>query len=177
MNNKEIIGYKLIDNNKLTNVNYIVSLEMGTTPYNNTIAIRSYGYCVHGNPDSIKALRNAGVLDIWFKPVYKEEPMPEYVECVNTVNKYWKLGKIYKTDVSASGIYPFALNIIHNTKTVNNVFSWNDINNKTINTFKPSTKEAYDLQNQSKFEVGKWFSKEQLQAINKMIDDKIKMLE
>lgn len=141
--NKEIIGYKLIDDTKLTNVNYIVGLKMGTTSYGNASNNKIGGYCVKGNPDSIKALKNAGVLDIWFTPIYKEEPIPEYVECTNWAGITYKIGKIYKVSELTKHISPFTSH---------------------KHCFTPSTKEAYDLQNKPKFEVGKWYKIEAYKA-------------
>jgi len=78
-----------------------------------------------------------------------EEEIPEYVECIYLIG--WedtiKENKGVIFDTSKSNIPPY-----NNT--------WKDIYNKNnlkIN-FKPSTKEAYDLQElKSKLEVGKWY--------------------
>lgn len=101
--NKEIIGYKLIDDTKLTNVNYIVSLEMGTTIYDNVKKSKIGGYCVRGNPGSIKALKKAGVLDIWFTPIYKEEPKFEVGKWYrNDIGEYSKFYQLENTQFLAT---------------------------------------------------------------------------
>lgn len=85
-----------------------------------------------------------------------KESLPEYYECVKTSCSFTK-GKIYKI------INPNNLEDVYNfldNKGVQNGYAGNNHEN-----FKPSTKEAFDLQNKSKdvmnkpnFEVGKWYN-------------------
>lgn len=85
--NKEIIGYKLIDDTKLTNVNYIVSLEMGTTIYDNV----KTGLPLTQYPP------------IWFTPIYKEEPKFEVGKWYrNDIGEYSKFYQLENTQFLAT---------------------------------------------------------------------------
>lgn len=91
--------------------------------------------------------------------------VPEYVECVNlniSLNSNinltdFKIGNVYKTIVENSSKSKLILNGETGIREVNNWWSTESIN-KLYTTFKPSTKEAYDLQElNKKFVVGKWY--------------------
>jgi len=118
-NNKEIIGYKLKE-----------KIEGFKTNIGDICKDSKYFPLYKDHPK--------------FEPVYKEEPIPEYVECVKELTGA-VVGKIYKTD--SNGYVTCGMRLYGVTTSRNN----------PDHQFKPSTKEAYDLQNNSKFEVGKWY--------------------
>lgn len=93
MNEKKIIGYKLIKPEYLEAANEICKkLNTGTS-------IGEFSFLRIGiNRLSIPALKDAGVLDIWFEPVYEPEKPKEKVITVNGTKISIKQGSIYAVD-------------------------------------------------------------------------------
>jgi hypothetical protein len=163
--NKKIIGYKLI---KPEYVNAVISIT-GIYGYDNPVEfINNYfnsPFTIEGN--FIKSLKQAGVLDLWFEPIYEKEVIPEYVECIELPKSwttYTKIGKIYKTDAYPSGGYRIIYEDGGGQMTQGKEYC-----------FKPSTKEAYVAQNQTKTE--QIFTKEQEDYIKNLINNEIKKLQ
>lgn len=95
MNEKKIIGYKLIKPEYLEAANEICKkVNTGTS-------IEEFSFLRIGiNRLSIPALKDAGVLDIWFEPVYEPEKPKEKVITVNDTRISIKQGSIYAVDRS-----------------------------------------------------------------------------
>lgn len=77
------------------------------------------------------------------------QTIPEYVECVKLYNEtHDKIGEIYQRK-NKTEFYD-----------VNNKYKFDCslISSAFFEYFKPSTKEAFDLQNKPKFEINKWYS-------------------
>lgn len=76
--NKKIIGYKLI---KPEYVNAVISIT-GISVYDNPVEfINNYFnslFTIEGN--FIKSLKQAGVLDLWFEPIYEKEVIAESIK-------------------------------------------------------------------------------------------------
>ncbi len=85
-----------------------------------------------------------------------EEEHPEYYECYKTTSDSFSIGKIYKI------INPRKLNDYSNF--IDNFGKTNGYSGQNEQYFKPSTKEAFDLQNFIKQETqlveGKWYSRQ-----------------
>jgi hypothetical protein len=133
--NKKIIGYKLI---KPEYVNAVISIT-GISVYDNPVEfINNYfnsAFTIEGN--FIKNLKQARVLDLWFEPIYKEEVIPKYVECIKSLGASYTLGRIYI--VNTSGL------VLCDIKIPGTKYNSTEGHHSK---FKPSTKEAYDAQNQ-----------------------------
>jgi hypothetical protein len=169
--NKKIIGYKLIKPEYEQAVDKIVlHTNSGTTEYKHVKTTPLGGYSVTLNPESIKNLKEAGVLDLWFEPIYEEEVIPEYVECIQDPEfrslSDVKVGTIWKT---CNKGYP----------TGKYRIVWSDGSGQNTigkeHCFKPSTLEAYNAQNQIKTE--QIFTKEQKDYIKNLINNEIKKLQ
>lgn len=156
---KKLIGYKLIKPEYKEASDAL--LNDACVKWDKAANFRGYYHLIL-NSETISNLKIAGVLDLWFEPVYEESVIPEYVECIKKVhnNSSPKVGEIIKSNSRGN---------------LTGICSYNSI---TYNTcFKPSTKEAFDLQNQPKTKTKQIFTKEQEDYIKNLINDEIKKLQ
>lgn len=74
MKEKEIIGYKLVKEEYYKAMCSIGDERLCSADINGTDAwYQKYGYLKLAASHSIRNLKKAGVLDLWFEPVYREE--------------------------------------------------------------------------------------------------------
>jgi hypothetical protein len=90
MKDRKIIGYKLIKSEYKQAVNKIIQKQTCVEGVEKT---RGY-FCITANCISIDFLKQAGVLDLWFEPVYEEEKIliKGYKAEINQADGLVKLG-------------------------------------------------------------------------------------
>ncbi len=107
---RKIIGYRLIKPEYEKAVNNIAEIT-----WNVVLGVRGY-YCVNSNSITIRFLKQAGVLDLWFEPVYKEEyKVGDWITVTQEYESYnGVLGRSYKIiKVKGSNLYYEAANSIN----------------------------------------------------------------
>lgn len=134
---KKLIGYKLIKPE-------YEQAAAKITDYTGTCGFVQW-MMTSPNGGFASKLKNAGVLDLWFEPVYKEV-IPEYVKCIN-----WGNGFSHK-----DGVFYKVNNGMIDCEKEGTPSSYS----KHKQYFIPATKEEYEAYQESikpKLEVGRWY--------------------
>ena len=178
--NKKIIGYKLIkpEYEKASDA----LLDNSCVKWDKAENFRGYYHLIL-NSETISNLKKAGVLDLWFEPVYEQTITPEYVELLDISSYNYgrscgehkpELNKIYKVSSHTENLKDLSLQVDR---------GWIFLVNPVINEdYIPSTKKAFDLQNQPKqkfkeVKTKQIFTKEQEDYIKNLINNEIKKLQ